>query len=99
MLRGPQTAAELRTRGERIYPFASVTDVEAALTALAERELVRRLPRRPGEREERWTQLLGEDAEGVTTEPRPAAASPLEERLASLELRVAALEARSPDAG
>jgi uncharacterized protein len=99
MLRGPQTAAELRTRGERIYPFASVTDVEAALAALADRELVRRLPRRPGEREERWTQLLGEDTEEVETEPRPAAASPLEERLASLELRVAALEARSPDAG
>jgi uncharacterized protein YceH (UPF0502 family) len=99
MLRGPQTAAELRGRGERIYPFASVTDVEAALTALAERELVRRLPRRPGEREERWTQLLGEDTEAVETKPRPAVADPLEERLASLELRVAALEARSPDAG
>jgi uncharacterized protein YceH (UPF0502 family) len=99
MLRGPQTAAELRARGERIYPFASVTDVEAALTALAERELVRRLPRRPGEREERWTQLLGDDTEAVETEPRPAVADPLEERLASLERRVAALEARSPDAG
>jgi uncharacterized protein len=99
MLRGPQTAAELRTRSERIYPFASVTDVDAALAVLADRELVRQLPRRPGEREERWTQLLGEDTEEVETEPRPAAASPLEERLASLELRVAALEARSPDAG
>jgi len=65
MLRGPQTAAELRTRCERIYPFASVADVESALTALAERELVRRLPRRPGEREERWTQLLGDDADVV----------------------------------
>jgi uncharacterized protein YceH (UPF0502 family) len=95
MLRGPQTAAELRTRCERIYPFASVADVESALTALAERELVRRLPRRPGEREERWTQLLGEDAEVVATEP--VVASSLEERIASLELRVAALEAR--DAG
>jgi len=99
MLRGPQTAAELRTRGERIYPFASVTDVEAALAALGERELVRRLPRRPGEREERWTQLLSEDAEAVETEPRPAAPSPLEERLASLELRVAVLEARASHPG
>src|SRR5579864_3357570 len=99
MLRGPQTAAELRTRCERIYPFASVADVEAALSALAERELVRRLPRRPGEREERWTQLLGEAAETAEVEPRPAAAGPLEERIAGLELRVAALEARLPDAG
>ena len=99
MLRGPQTAAELRTRAERIYPFASVPDVDAALTTLAERELVRRLPRRPGEREERWTQLLGEGTEVAETEPRPMAASPLEERIADLERRVAALEARTPDAG
>ena len=95
MLRGPQTAAELRTRCERIYPFASIAEVESALTALAERELVRRLPRRPGEREERWTQLLGDDADVVAAEP--VIASSLEERIASLELRVAALEAR--DAG
>ena len=35
MLRGPQTVAELRTRSERLYPFASAGDVEATLRALA----------------------------------------------------------------
>src|SRR4051812_45548938 len=63
MLRGPQTLGELRTRSERLYPFGSSEDVEQRLVELAERELVARLPKRPGEREERWTQLLGADAQ------------------------------------
>src|SRR2546421_2855396 len=42
MLRGPQTAGELRTRSERLYPFPSTDDVETALTELSRRELVER---------------------------------------------------------
>ena len=93
MLRGPQTAAELRTRSERLYPFASVPDVEHALEALAERELVAKLPHRPGERGERWTQLLGETGEA----PAAVAAAPasgLEERVAELERELADLRQR-----
>ena len=97
MLRGPQTSAELRTRSERLYPFASLADVEGALAALTERELVTQLARRPGEREERWSQLLGE-ADESTREvrgpaPLEASRSSLEERVALLEERVARLEA------
>lgn len=91
LLRGPQTAAELRTRSERLYPFASVADVEAALAVLAERELVVRLARRPGEREERWSQLLGDGGESPGEQPGPA---PVRESNDSLEARVAELEAR-----
>jgi uncharacterized protein len=98
MLRGAQTAAELRTRSERIYPFASVPDVEAALQALAERELVQRLPRRPGEREERWTQLLGGAADD-TPAPSLEAAPPQDDRLERLEREVAELRARLDAAG
>jgi hypothetical protein len=96
LLRGPQTAAELRTRSERLYPFSSVPDVEEALRGLAERELVARLPRRPGEREERWTQRLGAAGE---TEPTPVRSetSSLEERIVQLEERVARLEERLGD--
>jgi uncharacterized protein YceH (UPF0502 family) len=92
MLRGPQTAAELRTRSERLYPFSSAEDVEEALQALAGRELVERLPKRPGEREERWRQLLGGEAEPAAAPV--AAASPLEDRVAALEREVAELRDR-----
>ena len=98
MLRGPQTLAELRTRSERLYPFPSTDDVELTLMALAERELVVRLPRRPGEREERWLQLLGGDDPAAAGSPAPApaaAANPdLEARVARLELEVAELRER-----
>ena len=60
LLRGPQTLAELFTRTQRMATFTGPPDVAAALTALAHREppLVRRLDRSPGQREERYVQLL-----------------------------------------
>jgi uncharacterized protein YceH (UPF0502 family) len=96
MLRGPQTVGELRTRGERLYPFPSADDVELALMELAERELVARLPRRPGEREERWTQLLGEtETPATAAAPAPSFDDPtLQERVERLEREVAELRER-----
>lgn len=67
MLRGPQTAAELRANSERLHRFADISSVEAFLTELAEREppLALKLARAPGARESRWAHLLcGEPAEG-----------------------------------
>ncbi len=90
MLRGNQTAAELRQRSERLHRFDSVPEVESALEGLARRELVERLPRRPGEREERWRQLLGGDGEPAAAPPSAPAERSLEERVARIE---AALEA------
>jgi len=64
MLRGPQTAGELRGSAERLHPFADISSVEAFLAELAERAeerggpLVVRLPRAAGEREARWAHLL-----------------------------------------
>jgi uncharacterized protein len=90
MLRGPQTAAELRTRVERLHAFESVPAVEEALEGLAARELVVRQPRRPGQKEERWAQLLGGEAEEQALPPPAAAAEPeLEARVARLEEQVA----------
>ena len=59
MLRGPQTPGELKSRTERLYPFPSLEDVQRTLQDLADRELVERLERRPGQKEERYRQLLG----------------------------------------
>jgi uncharacterized protein YceH (UPF0502 family) len=61
VLRGPQTAAELRTNSERLHRFADISAVEGFLHELAGRPagaLVAELPRMPGTRETRWTQLL-----------------------------------------
>jgi hypothetical protein len=63
MLRGTQTPGELKQRGERMHAFADLAEVQATLERLVERGLARRLERRPGQKEERYAQLLG-DADG-----------------------------------
>jgi uncharacterized protein YceH (UPF0502 family) len=96
MLRGPQTPGELKQRTERMYRFASPADVVQTLDGLAERELVRRLDRRAGQKEERYVQLLGgeQPAEQERQEP-PAPVEPdFEARLARLEAAVEDLRAR-----
>ena len=60
MLRGPQTAGELRARAERLAPFTSLAEVESTLEGLsnAEEPLARLLPVRPGQKERRYAQLF-----------------------------------------
>ena len=99
MLRGEQTAGELRLRTERYCDFPTVEQVEAVLAGLQTRDepLAIRLERRPGEKEPRYHHLLG-DSEAprpaTITEPAPPedALTRLEARLAALEDRVTALE-------
>ena len=100
MLRGPQTPGELKQRTDRLYPFETLADVEETLVRLVARDLAVRLDRRPGQKEERYTQLLGGDvdldpaATSGAAEPRRALArDPLEERVAALEAEVATLKA------
>lgn len=95
MLRGPQTLGELKQRTERLHPFASLADVATTLDTLIDRELAARLERRPGQKEERYAQLLG-DAPDVDDAPAPVAhggtrLEQLEERVARLETDLAAL--------
>ncbi len=74
MLRGPQTPGELKQRGERMHAFEGLDEVHVTLSVLIERELVARLDRRPGQKEERYKQLLGEDAEVEAASPTQATA-------------------------
>jgi len=72
MLRGPQTPGELRTRTERMYRFESNEELETTLRELIEREFAAPLPRRPGERGQRYTHLLEGEGEEPATEAPPA---------------------------
>jgi uncharacterized protein len=96
LLRGPQTPGELRTRSERMHPFASLEEVEAALRALAgmDEPLVMELPRRVGQKETRWTHLVGDLAAEPEPEevPEPAMSEPGAPPRPSLASRVERLE-------
>jgi uncharacterized protein len=89
MLRGAQTPGELKQRTERLQPIASLADVESTLSELIKRELVVRLTRRPGQKEQRYAHALG----GEEVAQAPAAVS-LEDRVARLEEQMAELLAR-----
>ncbi len=71
MLRGPQTLNEIRTRTERMQPFADTAELQSVLGRLAEREFAELQPRRPGQKEQRYAHLLSSDLE---EEERPAPA-------------------------
>ena len=78
LLRGAQTAAELRARAERMHELASVEAAEKLLGAMAEHAepLVAELPRRPGQKEARWTHLVSGPPPAEVAAPRAAAPPP-----------------------
>ena len=103
MLRGPQTAGELRINSERWHRFADISSVEAFLEELRERSeekggpLVVLLPRAPGAREQRWAHLLCGPVDVNAMAQPPAAAGArgdaLAQRVVDLEAQVQQLQA------
>jgi uncharacterized protein YceH (UPF0502 family) len=99
MLRGPQTPGELLQRTERIHRFPDMAALHAVIDRLMERELMARYDRRPGQREDRYGHLLGDEAEEPAAiqapppPPRPAPPPPQDDRVDRLEREVAALRA------
>jgi len=101
MLRGAQTAGELRLNAERWYRFADISSVEAFLDELQERAeekggaLVVKLPRAPGAREQRWAHLLcgPVDVDALGAPAPSAGGAAAHDRIAALEAEVAALRA------
>ncbi|MDP4030582.1 MAG: YceH family protein [Gallionella sp.] len=101
MLRGPQTAGELRLNCERLHKFADISSVESFLVELAERAaggLVVELPRQPGARENRWMHLLSgaplieERVSAGAASPNPSGDVTVGE-IAALKANVARLDA------
>lgn len=72
LLRGAQPAGALKTRTDRLHTFTDRDAVEQTLIQMAERGLVRELPRRGGERDTRWVHLLGEVPRDVAPPAAPA---------------------------
>jgi len=102
LLRGPQTPGELRGRTERMFRFEELSDVQATLQKLGQREpsLVKMLPRQPGTKESRYAHLLAGDVEGwePPAESRAAAGTSAdEERVTRLENEVAELRREVAD--
>jgi uncharacterized protein len=106
MLRGAQTPGELKTRTERLHPFADMEELGGTLEGLIGRRLVARLERRPGQREERYTQLLAEEVEEASSEsaarppespaPPPEPPAPVreeEDRIVRIERQLSELRA------
>jgi uncharacterized protein YceH (UPF0502 family) len=94
LLRGPQTPGELKARTERIAPLESLAEVERVLAVLSDRGYVSRLERRPGQKEDRFAQLLGGEAAVPTASQGPTGADgSLAERVAALEAQVASFQA------
>lgn len=96
-LRGPQTAGELRGRSDRLHAFESPAEVEQTLRDMARHSepLIAQMPRRTGQKEERWTHTAGGEAaaepaqinhdDTQTREPLSVRVQRLEERLSNIE--------------
>ena len=99
MLRGPQTAGELRIATERLHRFADISSVEAFLDELAGRDqahggpLAAKLPRRSGEREQRWAQLLTGSPQDAAAAEVPRDEAGLHEQVQRLAAEVESLRA------
>lgn len=108
MLRGPQTPGELKQRTERLHRFEDLQALEEGLDSLAQRDLVQRLDRRPGQKEERYRHLMAAEPDedpipnpqSPIPEPTPApapSADPLLDRVDALEQQVSELRAQLSD--
>lgn len=109
MLRGAQTPGQIKQRTERMHPFTDLDEVMLTIEGLIERDLAERLPRQPGQKEERFQQLVGggpppgdhvaESESGPTEEVveetvlEDVATDGLEDRVAALEAQLKSLQA------
>jgi uncharacterized protein YceH (UPF0502 family) len=105
LLRGAQTAGEIRARTERMHTFTDTAGVERVLGDLAagDEPMIVHLERQPGQKEARWTHLVGGQPNVPTAVFEPSTVEPagtsLSQRVADLEDRVRRLEELLSDLG
>ena len=98
ILRGPQTPGELNTNSGRLYEFESIEEVQEMIEKLADPALpyVVQLPKRPGQKEVRYSHLLGGtpeiDENDDIEESSTRSGSGLEARVAKLEQDLAEMK-------
>jgi uncharacterized protein YceH (UPF0502 family) len=94
LLRGAQTPGEIRGRGERLHHFEELSDVQAGLQKLMQRDpvLVKVLPRQPGTKESRYAHLLCGDVQDSQREEKRESVGEISRGLATDAARVARLE-------
>jgi uncharacterized protein YceH (UPF0502 family) len=93
-LRGPQTPGEINTNSGRLYEFETLEEVNQTLEKLANEGYIKQLPKRPGQKEQRYAHLFSGDVEFsdedlTSDEISTKSNSALEERVAKLELELA----------
>ncbi|MDP9054395.1 MAG: YceH family protein [Acidobacteriota bacterium] len=94
MLRGPQTAGEIKGRTERVYAFADLDETETVLQKMMDRSegaLVRKLPHTPGTKEPRYAQTLGGAVELSVGPVSPVPGGGISDRVSALESEVGRL--------
>jgi uncharacterized protein YceH (UPF0502 family) len=96
-LRGPQTPGEINTNSGRLYEFETLEEVNQTLEKLASEGYIKQLPKRPGQKEQRYIHLFSGDVEFVeddfgTDEITAKSNSALEERVVKLETELVALK-------
>jgi hypothetical protein len=90
MVRGPQTVGELKNRADRMHSFGDLQEVESVLERMS--ELVAKLPRRPGEKEQRYAHLLSGEPQSTEAFEGAAEVHPQRaDRIAALESETARL--------
>lgn len=87
LLRGPQTLGELKNRADRMHEFHDLEEVDAVLERMG--ELVTKLPRRPGEKEQRYAHLLSGEPRVETASHQADTPGPRTDRISVLELEIA----------
>lgn len=98
LVRGPQTAGEIRSRTERLYAFPNIDEVQKVISNLEDMELVKKMPRQPGRKESRYAHLLsGQPQETLVETVYRTETTPMTDRIGELQAQIDELRQEMQD--